>query len=200
MLWTIPSNAKCSWRMRLHTTPRLLTMSPCLISWVDNFNWISKIVKDLHHHKAVQKFELYKTAFWTKNQPHTRKISVFCLFSIFGPSKEIRRFPFRSLRTKLRLVWLVRLPLRIVETARSCLAARLLFRDPKPRARGEVRRIQSGRPFWEIYTTPEGYVFVTCFGVFLPPENSCEFFSKEIQQGRRIQQNVKTEIPYTYQR
>lgn len=143
VLWTIPSNAKCSWRMRLHTTPRPWTMSPCLISWVDNFNWISKIVKDLHHHKAVQKFELYtKSHFGPKNQPpHKQKPPVFCLFSIFGPSKDSSQISLQiPSETKLRLVWLVRLPMRIVETARSCLAARLLFRDPKPRARGETKK------------------------------------------------------------
>ena len=123
-------------------------------------------MKDLHHHKAVQKFELYtKSHFGPKNQPHTRKSPVFCLFSIFGPSKDSSQISLQiPSETKLRLVWLVRLPMRIVETARSCLAARLLFRDPKPRARGEVRRIQSGQLFCEIYTKPEGYVFVRCFG------------------------------------
>lgn len=117
-----------------------------------------------------------KPHFGQKNQPHTIKIPGFFVCSLSsGPSKDSSQISLQiPSETKLRLVWLVRLPLRIVETARSCLAARLLFRDPKPRARGEVRRIQTGWPFWEIYTKPEGgYVFVTFFGVF--SENSCEF-------------------------
>ena len=60
-------------------------------------------MKDLHHHKAAQKFELYKTAFWTKNQPHTRKIPCF-LFVLY--LRTFQRFfadfpsdPFRNQAT-----------------------------------------------------------------------------------------------------
>ena len=61
-------------------------------------------MKDLHHHKAVQKFELYtKSHFGPKNQPHTRKIPCF-LFVLY--LRTFQRFfadfpsdPFRNQAT-----------------------------------------------------------------------------------------------------